>query len=74
VSEQELPQASEDFSKSQFSDLAGTGSPTTNYLVGMERIELIEKIRQERGDLIFRILDSKIIYAINRGLGLRAET
>ncbi len=65
---------SEDFSKSRFSELAGTGSSTTNYLVGMERIGLIEKIRQERGDLIFRIRDSKIVYAINHGLDLRAET
>jgi hypothetical protein len=64
---------SEDFSKSRFTDLAGTGSSTTNYLVGMERIGLIEKIRQERGDLIFRIRDSKIVYAINRGIDLRAE-
>lgn len=64
---------SEDFSKSRFNDLAGTGSSTTNYLVGMERIGLIEKIRQERGDLIFRIRDSKIVYAINHGLDLRSE-
>lgn len=64
---------SEDFSKTRFNDLAGTGSSTSNYLIGMERIGLIEKLRQERGDLIFRIRDSKIVYAINRGIDLRAE-
>jgi hypothetical protein len=64
---------SEDFSKSRFNESAGTGSSTTNYLIGMERIGLIEKLRQERGDLIFRIRDSKIVYAINRGIDLRAE-
>jgi len=68
-----LRAGSHDFSKSRFSEAAGTGSSTTNYLVGMERIGLIEKIRQERGDLIFRIRDSKIVYAIDHGLDLRTE-
>ncbi len=63
----------EDFSKTKFNDLAATGSSTSNYLIGMERIGLIEKLRQDRGELIFRIRDSKITYAISRNIDLKAE-
>jgi hypothetical protein len=53
---------SEEFSKNQLNVKAGIGSSTNNYVVGMEKIGLIENVRQERGNAVYRIKDPKIIF------------
>jgi len=59
------------FSKNMLSEKAKTGSSTSNYVAGMERIGLIERIHQERGEIFYRIKDKKIIYALNNKLDIR---
>lgn len=61
----------QEFSKNQLNIQAGTGSSTNNYVVGMERIGLIENIRQERGNAIYKIKDPKIVFCQKNGLELR---
>jgi len=62
-----------DFTKNQLNERAGTGSSTNNYLVGMERIGLVERLHQERGQVYFRITDSKVVYAIENDLDIHVE-
>ncbi|MBL0745017.1 P-loop ATPase, Sll1717 family [Chryseolinea lacunae] len=52
----------EEFTKNHLSEKAGTGGSTTNYVVGMERIGLIENVRQEKGNAIYRIKDPKVVF------------
>jgi hypothetical protein len=61
----------EEFTKNRLNEKAGTGSSTSNYVVGMERIGLIENVRQEKGNAIYRIKDPKIIFCQKNKLELR---
>lgn len=56
------------FTKNQLNSYAKTGSSTSNYVVGMERIGLIEKDSQQQGAIIYRIKDPKVRYALKKGL------
>ncbi len=60
-----------EFSKNQLNEKAGTGSSTNNYVVGMERIGLIENVRQERGNAVYRIKDPKIVFCQRNKLDLK---
>ncbi len=60
-----------EFSKNQLNEKAGTGSSTNNYVVGMEKIGLIENVRQERGNAVYRIKDPKIVFCQNNKLDLK---
>jgi len=60
-----------EFSKNQLNEKAGTGSSTNNYVVGMERIGLIENIGQEKGNAVYKIKDPKIIYCQQNKLDLK---
>ena len=60
-----------EFSKNQLNEKAGTGSSTNNYVVGMEKIGLIENVRQERGNAVYRIKDPKIIFCQRNNLELK---
>lgn len=60
-----------EFSKNQLNEKAGTGSSTNNYVVGMEKIGLIENVRQERGNAVYRIKDPKIVFCQRNKLELR---
>lgn len=61
----------EEFTKNQLNDSAGTGSSTNNYVVGMEKIGLIENIGQEKGYATYRIKDPKIIYCLKNNIELK---
>jgi Cdc6-like AAA superfamily ATPase len=62
-----------EFTKNKLNELAGTGSSTSNYVTGMERIGLIERVRQNRGQIIYQIHDNKIIFAIKNNLDIRKK-
>lgn len=66
-----LKLSSGEFTKNQLNESAGTGSSTNNYVVGMERIGLIENIGQEKGHAMYRIKDPKIVYCQKNGLELK---
>jgi shikimate kinase len=61
----------EEFSKNQLNEKAGTGGSTNNYVVSMEKIGLIENVRSERGNAVYRIKDPKIIFCQRNGLDLK---
>lgn len=56
------------FTKNQLNSYVRTGSSTSNYVVGMERIGLIEKDSQQQGAIIYRIKDPKVRYALRKSL------
>jgi Cdc6-like AAA superfamily ATPase len=56
------------FSRNQLNEKAGTGSSTQNYVTGMERMGLIEKINQESGNILYRIKDPKVVYALKNNV------
>jgi len=60
-----------EFTKNQLNEKAGTGGSTNNYVVGMEKIGLIENARQEHGTTIYKIKDPKIIYCQKHKLELK---
>ncbi|MBL0083655.1 MAG: hypothetical protein IPP37_15100 [Saprospiraceae bacterium] len=60
-----------EFSKNQLNEKAGTGSSTNHYVTGMEKIGLIENIRQEKGNAVYRIKDPKIVFCQRNNLDLR---
>ena len=60
----------EEFTKDRLNQLAGTGSSTTNYVTNMEKIGLVENIRQERGAAIYRIKDPKIVFALKNKIDI----
>ena len=62
---------SPEFSKNQLNEKAGIGSSIHNYVVGMERIGLIENIGQEKGYVSYRIKDPKIVYCLENNLELK---
>lgn len=61
----------EEFSKNQLNEKAGTGGSTNNYVVSMEKIGLIENIRSDRGNAVYKIKDPKIIFCQRHGLDLK---
>lgn len=61
----------EEFSKNQLNEKAGTGGSTNNYVVSMEKIGLIENIRSDRGNAVYKIRDPKIVYCQKNGLDLK---
>lgn len=63
----------EEFTKNQLNDKAGTGSSTNNYVSSMEKIGLIENVRQDKGVAIYKIKDAKIVYSLNNNLDLRKK-
>ena len=64
---------SEEFTKNQLNERSGTGGSTGNYVVGMEKIGLIVNARQEKGTVIYRINDPKIIFCQKNKLELRKK-
>jgi len=60
-----------EFTKNQLNEKAGTGGSTNNYVVGMEKIGLIENIRQDKGNAVYCIKDPKIIFCQENKLELR---
>lgn len=56
------------FTKNQLNSSAKTGSSTSNYVIGMERIGLIEKYSQQQGATVYRIRDPKVRYALRKSL------
>lgn len=64
---------SETFTKNQLNEKAQTGSSTSNYVVGMERIGLICLDSQQGGTAHYRIKDQKIVYALKKGLDIRRD-
>lgn len=62
---------SEEFTKNALNEKAGTGGSTNNYVVGMERIGLLERQGQESGAAVYKIKDPKIVYALKNGIDIR---
>lgn len=62
---------SPEFSKNKLNESAGIGSSIHNYVVGMEKIGLIENIGQDKGYATYRIKDPKIVYCLKHGLELK---
>lgn len=59
------------FTKNQLNTLASIGSSTNNYVVGMERIGLVENTNEkENGGVLYRINDPKVVYAIKCNLDI----
>ncbi len=59
---------SENFTRNQLNERAGTGSSTQNYVTGMESIGLVERVGQEGGSATFRIRDPKVVHALKRSI------
>lgn len=54
------------FTKNKLNELAGTGSSTTQYVTGMEKIGLISRTAEKiGGGVVYQINDPKVIYAIS---------
>ncbi|MFM1653543.1 P-loop ATPase, Sll1717 family [Brevibacillus sp. B_LB10_24] len=51
------------FTRNQLNEKAKTGGSTQNYVIGMERIGLIEKTTQNGGVIYYRVKDPKVVYA-----------
>lgn len=60
-----------EFSKNQLNEKAGTGGSTNNYVVSMEKIGLIENVRSDKGNAVYKIKDPKIIFCQRLGLDLK---
>lgn len=58
----------DEFTKDKLNQMAGTGSSTNNYVVNMERIGLVENVRQDKGVAIYKIKDPKISFALRNKL------
>lgn len=59
------------FTKNQLNDMAKTGGSTNNYVVGMEKIGLIINTNEkEKGGVLYRINDPKVVYAMRNGLDI----
>ena len=61
----------DEFSKIQLNEKAGTGSSTNNYVVGMEKIGLIENFKQDKENAVYKIKDPKVIFCLKNKLELR---
>lgn len=59
------------FTKNQLNDMAKTGGSTSNYVVGMEKIGLVINTNEkEKGGVLYRINDPKVVYAMRNGLDI----
>lgn len=66
-----LKLSSERFTKNQLNDLAKTGSSTSNYVVGMEKIGLIINTKEkENAGVLYQINDLKVVYAMKKQLDI----
>lgn len=65
----------ERFTKSQLNGSAKTGSSTSNYIVGMQNIGLVINTKEKsvNGGVLYQINDSKVVYAIKRGLDIARD-
>lgn len=62
------------FTKNKLNDAAGTGGSTQNYVTGMERIGLIQKIDEKiNGGVVYKIKDPKVQYAIQNNITIQKE-
>ena len=61
----------EEFSKNQLNEKAGTGGSTNNYVVSMEKIGLIENIRSDKGNAVYKIKDPKVVFCQRHNLDLK---
>ncbi len=59
------------FTRNQLNEMAGTGSSTQNYTVGMENLGLIEKQASEKGEANYRIRDPKVRFALSRQIEIQ---
>jgi Cdc6-like AAA superfamily ATPase len=62
------------FTKDRLSTTAGTGSSTTNYVVGMENMGLVRKTMEkgQGGAVIYEIRDPKVRYAMTHKIPIEA--
>lgn len=56
------------FTRSHLDRMVGTGGSTQNYVIGMERIGLVEKTNQNNGVIHYWIKDPKVVYALENNL------
>lgn len=64
-----LKLSSPEFTANQLNQVAGTGSSTNNYIVAMQAMGLIVRTDTKIGaGSVYRINDSKIVYALQTGL------
>lgn len=63
------------FTISSLSNVAGTGSATTNYVVGMEGIGLIRKCEEKgpNGATLYEVKDPKVRFAIENRIDIRRD-
>lgn len=59
-----------EFTRNQLNSAAGTGSSTQNYVVGMEGIGLVERCGQQSGNIVYRIRDPKVVFAIKNNVDI----
>lgn len=63
------------FTNSSLAKTAGTGSATTNYVVGMEGIGLIRKCEEKgpNGATLYEVKDPKVRFAIEKRIDIRRD-
>lgn len=63
------------FTQNSLNEKAGTGSSTSNYIVGMESIGLITRCDEKgpNGSTLYRIRDPKVIHALEQKIEIRRE-
>ena len=59
-----------EFTKNKFSEMAGTGGSTNNYVIAMENMGLIKKTgeKSSQGGVIYMIKDPKVRYALENDI------
>ncbi len=62
------------FTRDRLNVLAGTGSSTLNYCIGMENLGLIEKAEKTGAQMNYRIRDPKVVHALRNGLDISRST
>jgi hypothetical protein len=62
------------FTKDRLNTMAGTGTSTGNYIVGMENMGLVRKTKDkgQAGAVVYEIRDPKVRYAMNHKIAIRA--
>lgn len=58
----------ESFTRNQLNERAGTGSSTNGYVYNMEKMGLVKNIGQVSGNVVYRIADPKVVYAMKNGI------
>lgn len=56
------------FTRNQLNEKAGTGGSTQGYVIGMERIGLVENKGQDLGATYYKIRDPKVVYALENNI------